>query len=232
MTQRIFSTVPVDIGAKVDRAEIESVLRDELGIDPNSDIGKRVVDAEERKNEERRRYMSGPGELDLPEHLEAKRWRYFIPDKAFNTQPLFDRILVYQISTNEYQTASEHSPIVMTEKAKDNEQKRSPRGVIVGMGLLAADELRSNGTDLGDTVHIILSNPWHRPLERIGGKELYLVVLRSGDLVDNEDLRTRIRAGTVKVGVTKNAEGRIQHVLKDAGGELWYPTMPWITEDF
>lgn len=232
--------VPENIGDAADRAMLEEVsretlsqvLQEDLGVDPNSDLGKRVVEAELRKQEELRALMSPPGSLKIPEALERKRWAYLIPDEAFATEPLFDRILVFQIPTNEGETAGRGSKIVLTERSKDWEQKRSPRGVIISMGLLAADQLKSNGTDIGDTVHIILSHPWHRPLGRYGGHDLYLLVMRAGDLVDNEDLRGRLERGDVKRGVQKNKDGAIQHVLKDENGELWYPEMPWITEDF
>jgi hypothetical protein len=229
--QRIFGTVPVDIGdAEGRRKEREDAIAKEFPGIVDPDLKRRLIDADMRKEEERRAYMAPADELGLPPLLEAKRQQYFIPDSYFQVEPLFDRILIFQIPQHVGETSGKDSKIIRPEATKEDDLQRSPRGIIISMGMLARDQLKSNGTQEGDTVHIQVANPFHRPVEVINGFQYYVLVLRAGDLIDNEDLRTRMRAGEVTVGVEKT-DGRIVHVLTDKDGTRWYPELPWIGED-
>lgn len=161
--------------------------------------------------------------LGLGKLVEEKRWKYGIPDEAFFNQcPAFDRILVVQIPEDESDTYGD-SGLVKTETAKKRDLVEAPRGIIVGAGLSALDQLRSNGIDLGHTVGFVRLAPFRRPYATIAGERISLVVLVAGDIVDSEDLGQQLRARQVRIVPKLNSEGVTIHQFVDASGKLWEP---------
>jgi hypothetical protein len=169
--------------------------------------------------------------IGLGKLVDEKRWKYGIPDEAFFNQcPAFNRVLVVQIPEDESDTYGE-TGLIKTEAAKKRDLVEAPRGVIVGAGLQALDELRSNGIDLGHTVGFVRLAPFRRPYATIAGERVSLVVLVSGDIVDSEDLGQQLRTRKVRVVPKLNDEGVTIHQFRDENGKLWSPTQPTMLED-
>lgn len=161
--------------------------------------------------------------LGLGRLVEEKRWKYGIPDEAFfNQYPAFNRVLVVQIPEDESDTYGE-SGLIKTEIAKKRDLVEAPRGIIVGAGLQALDELRSNGIDIGHTVGFVRLAPFRRPYATIAGERVSLVVLVSGDIVDSEDLGANLRARKVRIVPKANEEGTMIHTFVDENGKSWNP---------
>lgn len=171
--------------------------------------------------------MAPPGALGLPALLEERRLKYGIPDGAFKQQALYDRLLVCQIPEWEGDTYGD-TQILMPESGKKRMEESAPRGVIVSAGLLALDHLRSHGSDIGHIVKFVRLAPWRLICDMIGGHEFPLLVLRSGDLIADEDLAARLRAGSTKVA----ADAEHGHHLVDGDGVRMSPGKPYIPEDY
>lgn len=169
--------------------------------------------------------------LGLGKLVDEKRWKYGIPDEAFFNQcPAFNRVLVVQIPEDESDTYGE-SGLVKTEAAKKRDLVEAPRGVIVGAGLRALDELRSNGIDIGHTVGFVRLAPFRRPYATIAGERVSLVVLVSGDIVDSEDLGGFLRNRKNRIVAKSNEEGVMIHQFVDENGKLWLPQNATMLED-
>jgi co-chaperonin GroES (HSP10) len=168
--------------------------------------------------------------LGLGPLVDQKRMKYGIVDAAwYGQQPLFDRVLVWQISEDEGETYN-GGIIVKTEVARKRELVEAPRGVIVGAGLGALDVLRSNGVDIGHTVGFTRLAPFRRPIGVFAGVPLALIVLHVGDLVDSEDLGSQLKSRTVRV-LGKDDEGLTRHYFVDANGKAWTPVGADMPED-
>lgn len=175
-----------------------------------------------------REQMSPPGTLGLPPLLEKRRWEELIPDGAFKTQALFDRILVMQVAPEKGQTTFAGTNIIMTDSRIDRIEDEACRGIIVSAGLLALTELRTNGCDLGHYVRFIKNAPWRMKIDTVKSKDIHELVMRSGDLVSSEDLSTALREGRVKVAY--NAETKVYAYVTEDGMQ-WDPQMPWMPDD-
>jgi len=160
------------------------------------DVAARAAETEKGLTELERRIrerQSPAGSLGLPSLLDERRLRFAIPDGAFRTQAVFDRILVWQVSDWEGETYGD-TMIVMPELAKARTQEAAPRGILISAGQLALDGLRSNGIELGHVVRFIRLAPWRMRVDTIGGQEQHALILRSGDLIGSEDLRDELRS--------------------------------------
>lgn len=168
--------------------------------------------------------------LGLGPLVDQKRMKYGIVDAAWYGQhPLFDRVLVWQISEDEGETYN-GGVIVKTEVARKRELVEAPRGVIVGAGLGALDVLRSNGVDIGHTVGFTRLAPFRRPIGVFAGVPLALIVLHVGDLVDSEDLGAQARNRTVRIQ-HKEIDGVTRHYFVDHNGKAWTPVGAEMPED-
>jgi hypothetical protein len=168
--------------------------------------------------------MSPPGALGLPKLLEERRWEHGITDGFFRWQPVFDRLYVFQVPARNSLTYIPGGKIVMTDQARSREQFECPQGIIVGAGLLALDQLRSNGIDLGHRVMFIRNAPYRVEVDMCGGKRIYALPLVAGDLVASFDAAAEMR--TRKQRVRYNDEAR-QHELIDGDGKVWHPLDGW-----
>ncbi len=171
------------------------------------------------------------GTLGLGKLVDEKRWKYGIPDEAFFAQsPAFNRVLVVQIPEDESDTYGD-TGLVKTEAAKKRDLVEAPRGIIVGAGLQALDELRSNGIDIGHTVGFVRLAPFRRPYATIAGERVSLVVLVSGDIVDSEDLGANLRSRKCRIVAKPNEEGVMVHSFVDENGKAWNPVETNMLED-
>lgn len=171
--------------------------------------------------------------LGLGPLVEKKRWKYGIPDMAFfNQSPAFNKVLVAQIpETGEESDTYAGTHIIKTETVKKRDVVEAPRGVIVGAGLQALDELRSNGIDIGHTVGFTRLAPFRRRCGIIAGEVIQLIVLVAGDIVDSEDLGEALRTRQCRVIAKANEEGVMIHQFIDANGKLWSPVEAAVPED-
>jgi hypothetical protein len=173
--------------------------------------------------------MSLPGVLGISPLLEKRRIEYQIPDGAFASRCVYNVLFVFQIAEQKGETMGTGS-IVMPGTVKARETAETPRGVIVGAGLKALDELRSNGIDLGHVIRFIQNAPFHIRTDVINGFLFNVYVLRSGDVVSSDDLESTIRSGQLKVDFDAKLE---QHILIDKNGnQLGTPRLPWIDPAF
>ncbi len=160
--------------------------------------------------------MSPPGALGLPPLLEEHRLKYGIPDGAFASQALFDRIHVFPIDFAEGEaiektTGGIYKPNVT--KLKDKQQGN--RGVLISAGLTAMDRLMSHGVELGDVVVTNKNVPFARVCEDISNFILYYLVMREADLASDETLAQRIRTGKQRI-MDLGIEG-YEHQVSDIG---------------
>jgi len=186
-------------------------------------------DHEAEKEREIARHFAGPGELGLTPLLEAKRIKYGIPNSAWRGQPLFNKVLVWQIPLDESE-AYGGGLILKTDRVKGKELTEAPRGVIVSAGLQALDELRSHGCDVGHTVSFTHLAPFRKFLPAIAGKEPSLVILHSGDIFDSEELAENLKTRKCRV-ITRENEGAIEHFFCDENGRTWNPAKDAASED-
>lgn len=198
------------------------------------DIGayglKPIDDAEiRRRSEERASKMSPPGTLGLPEKLDALRLEHGITDGYFEFQCIWDRIFVFQTFAFDSKTFVPGGLIELSDNDKKVERYSSPRGIIIGAGLMALDALRSHGQELGDTVCFIQQAPWRMEVDRIGGHSEWMLIFRVGDISGNLSLQERLRAKAARV---EYDEATSVHKIRDPEGKLWTPQEPFIREDF
>lgn len=165
--------------------------------------------------------------------VDKKRWQYGIPDMAFfNQSPAFNRVLVAQIpEVGEESETYAGTNIIKTEVTKKRDQVEAPRGIIVGAGLQALDELRSNGMDIGHTVGFTRLAPFRRRAGIIAGQPILLIVLVAGDIVDSEDLGYHLKQRSCRIVAKPNEEGVMIHQFIDANGKLWSPVEAAVPED-
>lgn len=188
-----------------------------------------------RQTEAIRERMSPKGALGLPELLEARRIEYGIPDEAFAFQAVYDRVYTWQVSDFHGQANWGDTRILMPESVDKAETFSSPRGIIVSAGLLALEELHSNGMDLGHMVRFIRLTPWRHRIGVVLGHEMYLLLIRSGDICASEDTHGKLRTGELKIRnhrIVKDGEVVDVYVYEDNEGVIWRPRLPDIPEDY
>ena len=143
--------------------------------------------------------MSPPGALRLPPLLEAQRLKYGITDGFFKSQAAFDRIYVFPIDQFEGEETYGGSSILRTQVTKMRDMQEGHRGILISVGLTAADRLMSHGIEIG---HIVTTNknvPFARRCERLEDFEMFYLVMRDADLAGSETLADEIRAGLRQV---------------------------------
>lgn len=172
--------------------------------------------------------------IRMPHLLNERRERYLIVDQMFQFPASYDRILVHQVSMH-HDTDTAGGLIVLTEKAKEAQRDGACLGIIVSAGLLALDEMASNGHHVGDLVAFVQWSVYRLPTTHIAGHEFPLLVLKSGDIVANCDLQRRINEQSVRIvprEVKDPSTGdiTIQHVYVDEHGKMWRPQEPFTSE--
>ena len=176
--------------------------------------------------------MAKKGALKLPPLLDERRLHYLIPDQAFEFQPLSDRVLVAQLDDGpEDNKFIKGGLIEMTQQAQSRKEGESPRGIIVGAGLLALDALRSNGVDLGHIVCFTSQMPWTLPCGRVGeggdSIEYKLFQMVVADISGSLDTRKMIVSGELEVVQHVRDDGVTEHHYKTKEGKTWNPILPY-----
>jgi len=182
----------------------------------------------------RKKVLAEPGAFGLPPLLEQRRLEYLIPNGAFAQRAMYDRMLLWQIPY--YRENYGDTRIVMSEQGKDRNKNEAPRGIILSAGLQALDVLHDHGSGLGHIVKFIRLAPWRLPCDMIGGKEEYLMILRCGDLIADEDLELKLRKRewAVRAERRKDKDGTpiTAHVLVTDQGAVRNPQVPFIAEEY
>lgn len=212
MTTGISRSVPASIGEadKVqawpwDRVKVNDkrLARDEPPANDITETRPSLRDVELDKAAKRtellRARMSPPGALGLPPKLDAARLKWGIPDGAFKARAIFDRIHVFPIDLYDNKDTIGDSAIIRPEIAKKKDEQNGHRGVLISMGLSAADHCVSHGTELGNIVRTIRNAPHAQECERLEGFSVFYLVMRDGDLTGDETLEEEVRSGVARI---------------------------------
>ncbi len=175
-----------------------------------------------KEEAEARKHFALPGTLGLPKLLDAKRVKHGIPDSAFKQHPMFNQVLIWQIRLEESDTYG-GGIIQKTEAVKKRELTEAPRGVIVGAGLTALDQLRSHGADIGHTVFFTNLAPFRLRLPMISGKEWVLVIVQAEYIFASEELAQNLTNRTCRIVSKETSEGGNEHYFCDDNGKVWKP---------
>lgn len=163
--------------------------------------------------------MSPAGALRLPPLLEAHRLKYGIPDGAFASQALFDRIHVFPIDADDGDKAEKTTGgIYKPTTTKLRDKQEGSRGVLVSAGLTAMDRLMSHGVELGDVVITNKNVPFARRCEELSNFTMFYLVMREADLASSESLMERIRAGQRRIVEVGDETGYQHQVAFDDDG--------------
>lgn len=174
------------------------------------------------------RHMSPRGSLGLPPLLEQRRWEWGITDGAFQQVATFERIFVHRIpAAGETGETYDGGKIIRPSMTVDREEQQSSRGVLVSAGLRAMDILYSNGIDLGSIVRVINNAIYGIPVEMVGGKRRWLLVLNDGDICGSEDLAQLLKSRTVGVRRIDFEDKPSEHAITGRGNAL----TPWVSDD-
>jgi len=152
-----------------------------------------------RRTEEIKKLMSPPGALGLPPLLEEARLKWGIPDGAFECQAVFDRIHIFPIDFEGLKETYGTSSIIRPELTKQRDLQNGHRGILISMGLTAADHCVSHGIELGHIVRTIRNAPHAQECARILDRPMHYLIMRDGDLTGSETLQSDLRAGKVSV---------------------------------
>lgn len=128
------------------------------------------------------------GTFNIPMLLDERRFEYGIPNGCFKQFPVFDKVYVWQIPTEERHTYSDGGTIIKPDAVISHDRNTAPRGIIVSAGLQALDSLRSTGIDLGHIIRFKKFSPFIQPIDEVDGRPLNVMVIRDGDIVASEDL--------------------------------------------
>lgn len=165
--------------------------------------------------------ISGKGELGLPERLDFVRLSWWITDGAFEDQPVYDRVMIWQLPIFSVQETGA-SNLILTENEEKREQESAYRGILIGAGALALDALRSNGMELGYIVSFIRQAPWRMEVDRIDGLPQWILGMRAGDIVASLTLTGKLRDRKTALCFDEKSQ---QHYYR-LDGEDRHPQMP------
>lgn len=183
-----------------------------------------MVDTEgeklERAKKAIREAMSPPGALRLHPQLEAHRQKFGIPDGVFRALAGMDRILVYPIDPFDDDDHIPGSALFKPKLTKLKDLQEGYRAVLISAGLTAMDRLMSHGYELGDIVLTNKNVPFARRCQQIPDVgDIYVLVMRDGDLAGNETLQQRIDEGTVRVTDVGGEDGYNHQIERLVDGQ-------------
>ena len=118
----------------------------------------------------------------------------------------------------------------MPESTQMRERNRAPHGIVISAGLLALDQLRSNGCDLGHRVLFCHAAPYHIRYDVVEGQEFHLIILNAGDIIGSEDFASSLKNRSVRIVQHKDVTDKVEHVLIDANGGTYLPQSGWTEE--
>jgi len=177
--------------------------------------------------------VSPPGSFpQLPRLLDDRRAEFGLVDAIFACQPIFNCVWIYQIELNMEESYVPGGVIVKSDVAKIREKETTSRGVLVGAGLQALDELKSHGVELGHIVRFIKLAPFKIPVGYAGGKQVHVLQMRSGDILGSEDLAQMLRSRVYEVRDV-GGEGAPDHRYSRSFDSYTTPVkkLPFISED-
>lgn len=161
--------------------------------------------------------MSPPGALKLPPLLDAMRLKHGIPDGAFKSQAVFDRIHVFPIDAVDGEAAEKSTGGVYKPKTvKLKDKQEGHRGVLISAGLIAADRLMSHGIELG---HVVITNknvPFANRCEVMSNFDVFYLIMREADLASSETLAEELRSGKKRI-LEVAIDGGYQHQIAEMG---------------
>ena len=161
--------------------------------------------------------MSPEGALKLPPLLDKSRLKYGIPDGAFKSQAVFDRIHVFPIDAFDgEQVEKSTGGIYKPKTVKLKDKQEGHRGVLISAGLIAADRLMSHGIELG---HIVITNknvPFANRCEAMSNFDVFYLIMRDADLASSETLREELCAGQKRI-LEVAIDGGYQHQIAEMG---------------
>lgn len=161
-----------------------------------------------------REKMSPEGALGLPPKLEAARLRHGIPDGFFRTQAVFDRIFVFPLDPFDQDEKIPGTSLYRPQLTKQKDLQEGYRGVLISAGLSAADRLMSHGIELGDIVMTNKNVPFARRVEQLEGFDMFVLVMRDGDLAGDETQREDMRAGRARIIDIGGPEGYCHQIAE------------------
>lgn len=129
-------------------------------------------------------------------HFFARLKKYGVPEYPF--QPLYDRIIMFQIDTVERETVVEGGRIITPDESKHRDRRMAPRGVLLAAGLGARDHLEAHDVMIGDICWFARHAINAYELPALGGRHKQIVFLRSSELVGSEDSLRRVADGTTR----------------------------------
>lgn len=163
-----------------------------------------------------RERMSPEGALRLPPKLEAARLKHGIPDGFFRACAGFDRIFVFPLDPFDQDEKFPGTGLFRPQLTKQKDLQEGYRGVLISAGLTAMDRLMSHGYELGDIVMTNKNVPFARRVEQLEGFDMFVLVMRDGDLAGNETLQADILAGKRRV-VDVGGDSGYQHQVAVVG---------------
>ncbi len=182
------------------------------------------VDTEGEKRERAKKAirdsMSPPGMLRLHPQLETHRQKYGIPDGVFRALAGFDRVLVYPIDPFDDDQHIPGSQLFKPKLTQLKDMQEGYRAVLISAGLSAMDRLMSHGYELGDIVLTNKNVPFARRCQQIPDVgDIYVLVMRDGDLAGNETLQLRIDALIARVTDVGGEDGYCHQIERLVDGE-------------
>jgi len=154
--------------------------------------------------------------------LEQRVREYNIP--KWPGSCCFNSILIYRVpsETASRETYAQDGKIIMPETTKSYREFRSPRGIVVAAGLVAADVLRGHGICLGDMIWMSSWTPFRFSVDTTSdGKDVEFFFMQAENITLDEDLEARKLAGKVRIAV-KN--GKHELVIDDECVPRFDPT--------
>ncbi len=176
--------------------------------------------------------MAPPGGIPaIPELLEQRRLQYGITDAAFAVRAQFENVYVHQIATHDQETTD--GGIMLADSTRKRLLHSAPRGIIVSAGARALECLWSNGMDLGYIVDLIQVVPYRREIDMT--LDLYLLIIKAGDIVGSEDTRRLETEGKLRLAPYVDPDGQTRARYERRVGDAWTavgnPTLPWVSAD-
>jgi co-chaperonin GroES (HSP10) len=121
--------------------------------------------------------------------------------------PLFNRVFVYPVEEDD-QPDTTAGGIVLARQTK--RRLGAQRGILVAMGMQAADVLYSYGVNIGDYVITMRLSPWSRFYVDQSGHPHSVLILYASDITASEDLLTAHEKGDVWFEMNEQGETRLE----------------------
>lgn len=168
--------------------------------EPSIELVDHELEKAKRRTAELKALMSPPGALRLPELLDQQRLKWGIPDGAFAARAIFDRIHIFPIDPEGQKETWGTGSIYRPASVKTRDVQNGHRGILISMGLTAADHCVSHGTELGHIVRTIRNAPHVEECARlVEGGPMYYLIMRDGDLTGDETLEEQLRSGEKRI---------------------------------